>query len=406
MCPFLTLLFLGALLFRPTISSCVFTQDPAPQPCNASDPNGPLCCAGGGPPSEDGSMCVPRPINSSMGEGEPHLYTGSYNVCGFDNVCCSDTQMFALAVNGGAIFSTFGDVSSAGGCPACYQNRALHPPPPVPTPPPIPRAGSCPPPPPRALPHPSSVLNFWCQFTCSPNQSSFVRTLGYEKRVDPISMGPVTVQHTVVNVTKQFACGTFSSCAATGHVKEETTLQNCESFFVFQGETEAISTGHMFIDFAYTDNITATGRSMDQPLYSCCNFNLSLGQPIPLGPLPPPAPGAANVSCPCASCSGMCAGGSCAGAGGDDDSLSEVNVDTLNGFNGVTVGAFWGSILVVGATVLVSRRMLGCEKRPLSAVDGVGGCERGVGATALSPAWGTGDGRKQQPLLGAFAGVQ
>ena len=111
---------------RPAAASCSFVTDPAPQPCNASDPNGALCCAGGGPPSEDGLSCVPRPVNKSLGDDEPHVYTGSVaNMCpGYDRVCCSDTQMFDLAVNGGAIFTTFGDVNNAGGCPACYQNRA------------------------------------------------------------------------------------------------------------------------------------------------------------------------------------------------------------------------------------------------------------------------------------------
>jgi hypothetical protein len=109
--------------FRSSSALCAFTQDPPPQPCNASDPNGPLCCAGGGPTSEDGYTCVPRPVNASMGEVEPHLYTGPFNMCGFDNVCCSDFQMQSLAVNSDAIFATFGDIT-AGACPACYQNRA------------------------------------------------------------------------------------------------------------------------------------------------------------------------------------------------------------------------------------------------------------------------------------------
>lgn len=117
-----------ALLPRPAAAKCAFVTDPAPQPCNASNPNGPLCCAGGGPPSEDGLSCVPRRVNASNGEDEPHTYGGSVsNMCGFDSVCCSDTQMFQLAVNGGAIFTTFGDVNNAGGCPACYQNRACAP---------------------------------------------------------------------------------------------------------------------------------------------------------------------------------------------------------------------------------------------------------------------------------------
>lgn len=238
------------------------------------------------------------------------------------------------------------------------------------------------------------MVNFWCQFTCSPNQSSFVDVLGIEKKPDPGGAGMFTVLHTSAAVSKTFACGVFQSCQDTSKVKENPVLQNCESFFIFQGETEAITTGNMFIDFNYTGNATAAGTVIDQPLFSCCNFNLSLASKPPLQPLPPPAYGAPNVSCPCASCRGMCAGGSCGATSQDLPDAFDGN--TLKGFNAVTVGAFWGTLLVVGATVLVSRRMLGCEKRPLAAVER-GSCEAGGGTATEVPAKGGGTLRDRVP---------
>ena len=119
--PFLLLLALQQP--RVARAACSITQDPPPQPCRNAAPSGPLCCAGGGPVSEDGMSCVPRPVNASRGEAAPHAYTGATpNQCPqWDSVCCSDTQMQNLAVDVLGLYAVFGDIGG-GGCPACYQN--------------------------------------------------------------------------------------------------------------------------------------------------------------------------------------------------------------------------------------------------------------------------------------------
>lgn len=146
-----------------------------------------------------------------------------------------------------------------------------------------------------------------CVFV-QPQAERFCRVRGLVNVTNPDTGELSTVLHVDVATEKEFACGTFSSCNGTGHVREEPELQNCSAFFNFQGGAEAISTGHMYIDFNFTVNDTA---ALAQPVYSCCSFNLSLSPPPPFQPLPPPAAGAANVSCPCRTCLGMCAGGSC-----------------------------------------------------------------------------------------------
>ena len=225
------------------------------------------------------------------------------------------------------------------------------------------------------------MANFWCQYTCSPNQSAFVQTRGFEQKVDPVSGATMTVLHSVTAVSRSFACGAYASCAFTGKVKEFPPMQNCEGFFTYQGETEAIQDGSTFIDFNYSEPVGAQ-LLLTAPLHSCCNFNLSTDAPAPLQPLQPLPPGTPNNSCPCASCKAMCSGGSCGGGGAGGSGLGAVNSSVLRGFNALTVGVFWALLLVVGTTVLVARRLLGCEKRPWEAAEGLGGCAPGELSTA------------------------
>ena len=309
------LLLLALLQPRVARAFCSITQDPPPQPCNASDPTGPLCCAGGGPPSLDGSSCVPRPVNASRGEAAPHPYTGAVpNQCPqWDSVCCSDTQMQDFAVDVLGVYAEFGDIGD-GGCPACYQNcasahaRALSArttytcahtfmlPPHTHTPP--------------LLLFARTVVNFWCQFTCSPNQASFVQPKGYVKVVDPVSGSSVIVLHAAANVSRDYACGTFESCASTDKVVEYPPLQSCEGFFSYMATIESVEDSSMLIDLNYTEPSGDSGAlAISGPAYDCCSFNLSTAPPAPLQPLPPNPPGAPNSTCPCTTCKAMCPGG-------------------------------------------------------------------------------------------------
>jgi hypothetical protein len=233
----------------------------------------------------------------------------------------------ALHTNFKGIWAAFGDISG-GGCPACYQN----------------------------------VVDFWCAYSCSPNATSFVDVLGLDTKVDPVGGGTYTVETFAVNISMDYACSVYASCAGTGKVKEFSPLQNCEGFFNYQGETEAIFSGLAYINFEYVagpanasaEALAPPSPPMANPPYSCCNFPSSMS---PLGP----GNATTNTSCPCASCPNMCAGGTCPGAGSEFAGLGYAPDDPLSGFDGSTV--LWTFSAVVAATIAtVTWRSWGAEE--------------------------------------------
>jgi hypothetical protein len=174
----------------------------------------------------------------------------------------------SLQVNFKGIWSNFGDVAD-GGCPGCFEN----------------------------------IVDFWCAYTCSPNQTDFVLDSGLAQKVDPVSGNEYTVFVTNVTLDASYACdGVFDSCASTAKVKEFTPLQTCNGFFQYQGHTEAIETGLSFINFDY---VNASSTAMSEPVYSCCSF------PSTISPITPGPGNGTNTSCPCTACAGMCPKGAC-----------------------------------------------------------------------------------------------
>ena len=315
-------LLLLTLAFPSVHSRCAIVQDdindcPLPWP---TDPAQTRCVPRPAGWSADGTDRSAElhahtfvPFNNTP--GDPTTYVP--NVCPqFPEVCCSDYQMCARApayfsccsaacppsalpltlhpripprfrnslhINFKGIWAAFGDIAG-GGCPGCYQN----------------------------------VVNFWCGYTCAPNQSDFVAFLGTADKVDPVSQGTYTVALTETAIDTDYACAAnfsvFGSCASTGKVQEFSPLQTCEGFFDYQGQTEAIQTGLSFMTFNYSSSgsAPAANSSLSWPLYSCCNFPASITSDSPL-PWPPSPADGPNMSCPCATCAGMCSGGQCRG---------------------------------------------------------------------------------------------
>jgi hypothetical protein len=218
----------------------------------------------------------------------------------------------ALHTNFKGIWAAFGDISG-GGCPGCYQN----------------------------------VVDFWCSYTCSPNNADFVKVLGLDSKTDPVGGGQYTVETLAVNISMDYACSVYGSCSGTGKVKEFSPLQNCEGFFNYQGETEAIYSGLSFITFSFVPtggpNATSSPPLLDSRPFSCCNFPSSMS-PTAQGP-----GNGTNMSCPCANCPDMCAGGTCPGAGSEFAGLGVSPDDPLSGFDGGTV--LWTFSAVVAASI-------------------------------------------------------
>ena len=237
------------------------------------------------------------------------------------------------------IWAAFGDIAG-GGCPGCYQN----------------------------------VVNFWCGYTCAPNQADYVVFQGTADKVDPVSEGTYTVGLLDATLNTGYACDMFETCASTGKVKEFSPLQTCEGFMKYQGQTEAIQTGLSFISFNFSGGsggggnassaanasaANASSSALSWPLYSCCNFPASITTDSPL-PWPPSAADGPNTSCPCASCAGMCSGGQCLGGGGGAYAgLGESPDNPLLGFDdGSVIEIFASCVLAVSVPLVLWRALL------------------------------------------------
>jgi hypothetical protein len=304
-------------------STCVMTQD---------------CTIG---PSDPG--CRPRSrtgANTSVDSFTPSPYSGPafLNVCPmYTDVCCSNNQMQSLFANFIGIGVAFGNLQ-AGGCPACLI----------------------------------SVAQWWCKYTCDPDQAAFLNITGPTQAVDPISNNTYEVLGTEVTLDTAAACATFAACNSTGTVKQFPPMQTCEGFFNYQGYTEAIANGRTVIDFHFaTINATAPAPAPGSEIAtfataSCCNYDpQSCWSAFPNPPGCMNTTTHVNTSCPCAVCAGNCAGGTCSGSGMNPyPGLGDVNNDPLLGFDTSTVGVIYGVVFGLTIVVAFARSHFG------SAVDG------------------------------------
>ena len=265
--------------------------------------------------------CRPHGIPPGK-KAAPYAGPPMFNVCPqYPEVCCSAAQMQSLWLNFKLIFSAFGDPQLQG-CPACAQN----------------------------------VKDFWCAFSCSPNQTDFLVVLPDLNMTDPLhpDVPPVTVFHPQLNMQRDYSCAAYAACANTGKVLEDVALGTCEGFFEYQGQVEAIGQGHTFIEFNF--NASGGNRSANSPfstpsvlsvpVHSCCNYEGAFNVP--------PTPG--NTSCPCSTCAGMCSGGTCAGAGSDYPGLSDVDLPVLNGINGMFLSIMYSVTVGLSIIIVLGRR--------------------------------------------------
>lgn len=242
--------------------------------------------------------------------------------------CCNRVQNQLLYVNFLMLHSYFGDVAQ-GGCPACEQN----------------------------------LREMWCAFTCGPDQDKYALPVGLENITNPTSGVITTVLNTRVTIASKYACSIFASCSATAKVKTFSPMNSCEGLMSYQGGTGAIPQG-AYLTFDYSGDAEGKGAdpdAMSLPYHNCCSFPANFSNPA-----------GGNISCPCASCSGCCGGGSCydglqpatssGGSGGSDVNISladlgNPNLSALTGFNGVAVGGLYGGLLALSVCVLGANRL-------------------------------------------------
>lgn len=216
------------------------------------------------------------------------------------SACCNPTQISQLQTSALLLNVAFNLV---GGCTACYAN----------------------------------LMEFWCAFTCSPEQHKFMEVMEIQNVTQQGFFGPVTfpVRHIEMLMDAFWSCSVTASCSDTDFFKEDSNLQICESMWNFFGSgAQALQHGTN-ITFSYVKAqasagpvvATAQGRAgrhaeahqpdtipplpsgvptldvpLSRPWYSCCSFPINMSDPS-----------AGNTSCPCSACSGVCGTNACYG---------------------------------------------------------------------------------------------
>lgn len=240
--------------------------------------------------------------------------------------CCNEVQNLALFVNFAQLDAQFGK-EAAGGCPACAQN----------------------------------LRDLFCAYTCSPRQSEFLLPLGITGIVNPTSGVNTTVLESRVNISSAYACAVYRSCSATKTVKTFTAMSSCEGMLNYVGGTGGIPQG-AFLTFDFSGSLAPPTPPVPGALVldtnNCCSFPANMS-----------APSAGNISCPCASCAGCCAGGSCgdglapASAASGGGRLANVSLVGLGdsgltaaaGFQAAAVGGLYAGLALFGAAIVAQR---------------------------------------------------
>ena len=118
----------------------------------------------------------------------------------------------------------------------------------------------------------NNLKEFWCQFTCAPNQADFLHPIALVNVTDPSTKVNTTALQMTLDITPDLACGVFDSCKGTTKCRSVQTMKTCNGFLDYQGQYEAIGRGN-YIQFNYT----AADTAMNFPPQDCSNFTNSDG---------------------------------------------------------------------------------------------------------------------------------
>ena len=180
----------------------------------------------------------------------------------------------------------------------------------------------------------NNLKEFWCQFTCAPNQADFLHPIALVNVTDPSTKVNTTALQMTLDITPDLACGVFDSCKGTTKCRSVQTMKTCNGFLDYQGQYEAIGRGN-YIQFNYT----AADTAMNFPPQDCSNFTNSDGT---------------HSSCSCSSCQATCDK-----AGDTANNLGSLNeqaaVHPLHGANWVVVGVLYASIFVLSCALMFYR---------------------------------------------------
>ncbi|CAD8175277.1 unnamed protein product [Paramecium pentaurelia] len=133
-------------------------------------------------------------------------------------VCCTRSQDRSMVKDFKSLDATFGN--DGGGCDICGSN----------------------------------MKRFWCHYTCSPNQSEFMKITGRQNMTDPLNSSKIIeVQMVTLEVHPQIACEVFSSCKRTSFATQVSAMASPGGFFTFQGE-QAVGEGGQYINVEFQES--------------------------------------------------------------------------------------------------------------------------------------------------------
>ncbi|CAD8153537.1 unnamed protein product [Paramecium pentaurelia] len=214
-------------------------------------------------------------------------------------VCCNKNQDDQMQRNFQAIDASFGN--AGGGCDICAYN----------------------------------LKKFWCEYTCSPNQSQFLTTNGYTNMKDPLNPKNILkVQLVEIKVKPQVACDMWSSCKRTQFASQVTAMKTPGGFFNFQGE-QAVGQAKQFISVKFVDNDEET---INFDFVPDCKYEYPPG---PDGKIVTPDGFVISERCSCNNCDLMC----------HDEEILYKETGVFEGFNGYLVLWVWAGAILIAALI-------------------------------------------------------
>eukprot|EP00828_Plagiopyla_frontata_P009224 TRINITY_DN14744_c0_g1_i2.p2 TRINITY_DN14744_c0_g1~~TRINITY_DN14744_c0_g1_i2.p2 ORF type:complete len:260 (+),score=31.30 TRINITY_DN14744_c0_g1_i2:95-781(+) len=192
----------------------------------------------------------------------------------------------------------------------------------------------------------ANLKRFWCQFTCSPNQSDFVVAMKTIQTPSPVQPGTMlTALNTTVTMNSNTVCDLYNSCNKTQYVTQVAAMQTASGFINFQG-SQAVTIGKALINVNYS---TDPKKSLTLELLKC-------NETFPSGEDPSGYP--IRRACTCNNCDLAC---------------TSVNMDTINtkistmkGFNLSLILIIYIGVLLFGMLLIILRYVRKMNKRKIA----------------------------------------
>lgn len=110
----------------------------------------------------------------------------------------------------------------------------------------------------------ANLVRFWCYFTCSPDQDTFMWPGPQSNKTDPVSKEVYLVLNLNITINPDLACEVFESCKSVPIVTEIPSAGSSLGIFSFLG-TSGESQGHVYVNVSLAE----TGLNFSTPPYPC-----------------------------------------------------------------------------------------------------------------------------------------